>query len=61
MNQGVFPENVEIKCVTAIVKSGSKYLFTNYRPISVLPCFSKILLRIMCNRVYYVLAENEIL
>ena len=34
---------------------------TNYRPISVLPCFSKILERIMCNRLYKFLTDQKIL
>ena len=33
----------------------------NYRPISVLPCFSKILERIMYDRLYSYLTENKIL
>ena len=34
---------------------------SNYRPISVLSCFSKILERIMYNRLYQYLTENKIL
>ena len=34
---------------------------SNYRPISVFPCFSKILERIMYNRLYKYLIENNIL
>ena len=33
----------------------------NYRPISVLPCFSKILERIIYNRLYKYLTDNNIL
>ena len=33
----------------------------NYRPISVLPCFSKILERIIYNRLYSFFSENNIL
>ena len=33
----------------------------NYRPISVLPCFSKILERIIYNRLYSLFTENNIL
>ena len=47
INQGVFPENMKIAFVTPIFKSRDEYLLTNYKPISVLPCFSKILERIM--------------
>ena len=35
-------------------------LLTNYRRILVLPCFSKILERIMYNRVYDFLTKNKI-
>ena len=48
-------------CVNPIFKSGDEYLLTNYRPISILPCFSKILEHIMYNRVYDFLTENKIL
>ena len=33
----------------------------NYRPISALPCFSKILERIIYNRLYKYLTDNNIL
>ena len=33
----------------------------NYRSISVLPCFSKILEKIMCNRLFKYLTANEVL
>ena len=36
-------------------------VLSNYRPISVLPCFSKILERIINNRLYSYSNENEIL
>ena len=38
--------------VTPIFKSGAKENVSNYRPISILPVFSKVLERIMYNRVY---------
>ena len=42
-------------------KNGKKSITSNYRQISVLPCFSKILERIMYNRLYSYLTENNIL
>ena len=42
-------------------KSGDNSLTSNYRPISILPCFSKILERIMYNRIYNYLTANNIL
>ena len=47
--------------VTPIFKSGKNELLTNYRPISVLPCFSKILERIMYNRLFKYLTKNNLL
>lgn len=37
------PDRVKIACVICLFKSGDKPTFTNYRPVSVLPAFSKIL------------------
>ena len=34
---------------------------TNYRPISLLPCISKLLERVAFKRVYHYLTENELL
>ena len=61
LTQGVFPEKLKIARVTPIFKSGDETLLNNYRPISVLPCFSKLLERIMYNRLYSFLQENNLL
>ena len=50
--KGVFPDKLKIVWVTLIFKKGKNTLVTNYRPISFLPCFSKLLERIMYNRLY---------
>ena len=61
LKKGIFPEKVKIAKVSPIFKKGNKSILSNCRPISVLPCFSKNLERIMCNRLYAFLAENNIL
>ena len=61
LKKGIFPEKMKIATVSPIFKKGDKSILSNYRPISVLPCFSKILERIMYNRLYAYLAENNIL
>ena len=48
---GIVPNELKIARVVPIFKSCDKALFSNYRPISVLPCFSKILERIIYNRI----------
>ncbi|XP_057289791.1 uncharacterized protein LOC130612454 [Hydractinia symbiolongicarpus] len=59
--QGYFPEKLKIARVLPVYKTGEKTNASNYRPISVLPCFSKILERIMYNRFYSFLTANNIL
>ena len=58
---GIFPNSLKIGKVAQIYKAGDSSNLGNYRPISVLPCFSKILERIVYNRVYTYLQENKIL
>ena len=59
--QGIFPEEMKIALITPICKGGDKENVVNFRPISVLPCFSKILERIMCNGLYLYSTENNLL
>ena len=42
-SSGIVPIEMKLACVIPIFKSGDTSSFTNYRPISVLPVFSKIL------------------
>ena len=60
LKSGTFPDKMKIARVTPVFKSGDTSLMTNYRPISVLPCFSKMLERIMYNRLYKYLIENNL-
>ena len=61
VQQGVFPDKLKIAKVTPIFKSGSKESANNYRPISVLPCFSKLFERIIHSRLHGFLLINKIL
>ena len=57
---GVIPDELKIALVTPVFKANSKEEFSNYRPISVLPCLSKILENIMYKRVMkYFSAVNK--
>ena len=46
---GVFPDKLKIARMTPIFKTEDKLIMSNYRPVSVLPVFSKILERLMYN------------
>ena len=51
LSTGIFPDKIKIAKVSPIFKTDKKDLLTNYQPISVLPCLSKILERIMYDRL----------
>lgn len=58
---GIIPNALKIARVTPVFKANSKENFSNYRRISVLPCFSKVLEKLMCNRAITFLNKNNIL
>ena len=43
ITSGIVPKQSKIVRVIPLFKSGEQDIFTNYRPVSVLPAFSKIL------------------
>ena len=51
LKTGIFPEKMKIAKVSPIFKEDDQSILSNYRPISVLPCFSKILECIMYSRL----------
>ena len=61
LNQGLCPDLLKIAKVIPVFKAGDATNISNYRPISVLPIFSKVLERIMYNRVYNHLTSNGLL
>ena len=50
-NTGVFPSAMKVAKVIPLHKKGSKTLIDNFRPISLLTSFSKLLEKIMSNRI----------
>jgi retron-type reverse transcriptase len=61
INNGIVPDQMKIARVVPIYKSNGRLQFNNYRPISVLPAFSKILERIIYNRMINYLDKYNIL
>ena len=58
---GNIPDKLKIALVTPIFKANEKNKFTNYRPISVLSCFSKLLEKLMYKRLINFIEKNKIL
>ena len=60
-NQGVFPDSNKIAKVIPIHKKGSTKDVNNYRPISLLSIFSKIMEKLMASRLNIFLDLNSII
>ena len=61
ISSGVFPNNMKIAKIIPIFKSGDKSCLNNYRPISLLPAFSKLLEKIVHKRLIAFLQSNNII
>ena len=58
---GIVPSKLKIAKVIPILKNGHREDMYNYRPISALPCFSKIFKKIVANRLLSFLLKYNIL
>ena len=58
---GIFPDEMKLARVIPLYKTDDPLLFSNYRPVSVLPVMSKVLERLMYNRLLNYLNKYKIL
>ena len=61
LRSGVFPESLKKGRVSCIYKKGNRHCLDNYRPISVITSFSKILEKLASDRLTKYVEENNIL
>jgi hypothetical protein len=61
LGNGSVPENMKFAKVLPIFKNGDKDQIKNYRPISLLPSFSKILEKVIHRRLFKFLTNNNLL
>ena len=65
ITSGIVPVELKIARVVPLFRAGDKSFFVNYRPISILPSFSKILEKIVYSRLmnylnkYKILSDNQ--
>lgn len=61
-SSGICPDSSKIARVILIYKNkGNKHHYENYRPISLLPAFSKIMEKLIYNKIFEFLVRYEIL
>ena len=61
LTTGKIPDDLKVALVTPVYKASEENIYSNYRPISVLPCFSKILEKLMYKRLIDYIHKNRIL
>ena len=60
INTGVFPDKLKIAKINPIYKKDDETLFTNYRPISLLPAISKIFEKVLFQQIYEYFQEKKL-
>ncbi|XP_046666787.1 uncharacterized protein LOC124358532 [Homalodisca vitripennis] len=61
LGQGLFPSKMKTSKVVPLHKKGSRHKFENYRPISLVPTFSKLIKKIILARISVQLEANNLL
>ena len=60
-SEGIFPDSCKIARIAPIHKNGAKDETNNYRPISILTCFSKIIEKLIYRRLIHFFQKHHIL
>ena len=61
LKNGIFPEDMKMAKVIPLYKTEDPMIFSNYRPVSLLTQFSKILEKIFNNRLTKFITINNVL
>ena len=59
--KGIFPNQLKVAKVIPVFKKGDTETKSNYRPISLLPVFSKLYEKLMYKRLYSFITHNKII
>ena len=59
--KGIVPSKLKVAKVIPLFKQGDSEIASNYRPISLLPIFSKLYEKVMHNRLYSFVTSNNII
>ena len=60
LSSGIFPDKLKLAKVIPIYKKGDSSLYDNYRPISLLPAFSKLFEKVVYRQLYEFFSHNNL-
>ena len=60
LNTGIFPDDLKIAKVIPLFKKDCNTILDNYRPISLLPCISKVFERVVYDQIYGYFESNKL-
>ena len=60
LTTGIFPDKLKIAKVIPLFKKGDKSIFSNYRPISLLPSLSKLFEKVIFQQLYKYLEDSNL-
>ena len=61
MTLGIFPEKLKLSKVIHLFKKGNKLDVNNYRPISILTCFTNSFEKVIFNRLFNFFNKHSVL
>jgi len=61
LSSGIFPTRLKDAVIKPVFKNGDRSDMSNYRPISLLPSFSKVFEKVLYVRLYQHLINNNLL
>ncbi len=61
VSMGYFPDCWKLAYVTPLFKKNNETLCTNYRPISLLPCISKVFEKLLFDHIFHFLRSHNLL
>lgn len=57
---GIFPDKLKVGKIIPVYKKGDNRIFSNYRPISILPSVSKVFERVVHNQLHQYLTQSKL-
>ncbi len=61
LNTGIFPDKLKLPKIMLVYKKDDESLFTNYRPISLLPTISKFFEKVIFKQLYQFFQDKKLL